>query len=119
MNLSDMSDLTPLEDAPDETLPPGDLTTAIALLAQTLAAPKLTSVPMTKLWEPDTFDGADTNKLWTFILQCSLHFCDHANAFTSDRAKVAYTLSFLQPFALCEARVVLTLKSLQTREHDI
>ena len=63
MNLSDMSDLTPLEDAPDENLPPGDLTAAITLLAQTLAAPKPMSAPTTKLWEPDTFDGADPNKL--------------------------------------------------------
>src|SRR6266481_1055147 len=100
MNLSDMSDLTPLEDAPDENLPPGNLAAAIAFLAQTLAAPKPTSVPATKLREPDTFDGADPNKLRTFILQCSLHFHDHTNAFTSDRAKVAYALSFLMCSAL-------------------
>ena len=30
-----------------------------------------------------------------FILQCNLHFQDRANAFTSDRAKVAYALSYL------------------------
>src|SRR6266481_9711704 len=100
MNLSDMSDLTPLEDAPDENLPPGDLAVAIALLAQTLAAPKPTLVPATKLRKPDTFDGADPNKLQTFILQCSLHFHDRANTFTSDRAKVAYALSFLTGPAL-------------------
>src|SRR6266481_458205 len=100
MNLSDMSDLTPLEDAPDENLPPGNLAVAIALLAQTLAAPKPMSVPATKLWELDTFDGADPNKLQTFILQCSLHFHNCANAFTSDRAKVAYALSFLMGLAL-------------------
>src|SRR6266481_2169763 len=100
MNLSDMSNLTPLEDAPDENLPTGDLAAAIILLAQTLAAPKPTSVPMTKLREPDTFNGADPNKLQTFILQCSLHFCDHANAFTSNRAKVICTLFFLMGPAL-------------------
>jgi len=100
MNISDMSDLTPLEDAPDDNLPPGDLTTAIALLSQTLAAPKLTSAPVTMLWELDTFDGADPNKLQTFILQCSLHFHDCANTFTSNRARVAYMLSFLTGPAL-------------------
>ena len=100
MNLSDMSDLTPLEDTPDENLPPGDLAAAIALLTQTLAAPKPTSAPATKLQEPDTFDGANPNKLRTFILQCSLHFRDHANTFTSDRAKVTYALSFLMGPAL-------------------
>ena len=95
-----MSDLTPLEDTPNKNLPPGNLAAAIALLAQTLAAPKLTLVPMTKLWELDTFNGADPNKLQTFILQCSLHFRNRANTFTSDRAKVTYTLSFLMGPAL-------------------
>src|SRR6266481_2198394 len=100
MDLSDMSDLTPLEDTPDENLPPGDLTAAITLLAQTLAAPKLMLAPATKLRELDTFDGANPNKLRTFILQCSLHFHDRSNAFTSNRAKVAYALSFLTGPAL-------------------
>ena len=35
-----------------------------------------------------------------FILQCSLHFQDCANAFSSGRAKVAYTLSYLTGPAL-------------------
>src|SRR6266481_2855838 len=100
MNLSDMSNLTPLDDAPDENLPPGDLAAAITLLAQTLAAPKPMSVPTTKLRELDTFDRADPNKLRTFILQCSLHFRDRTNAFASNRAKVAYALSFLTGPAL-------------------
>src|SRR6266481_4371210 len=100
MNLSDMSDLTPLEDAPDENLPPSYLAIAIALFSQTLAAPKPTLAPMTNLWELDTFNRADPNKLQMFILQCSLHFRDRANAFTSNRAKVAYALSFLTGPAL-------------------
>ena len=84
----------------------GDLVAAIALLAQTLAAqnahpPSASHVSIapgsapTRLREPDTFDGSDANKLRVFILQCSLHFQDRANAFTSDRAKVTYTLSYL------------------------
>ena len=84
--------------------------TAIALLAQTLAAqnvppppaPHAHTVPVTmptRLREPDTFDSSDTSKLRVFILQCNLHFQDHANAFTSDRAKVVYALSYLQLFA--------------------
>ena len=83
----------------------GDLVAAIALLAQTLAAqntrpPATQSTPAvpvtspTRLWEPDTFDGLDANKLRVFILQCSLHFQDHANAFSSGKAKVTYALSF-------------------------
>ena len=82
-----------------------DLAAAIALLAQTLAAqnvhppptPHAPTVPVTsptRLWEPDTFNGSDANKLRVFILQCSLHFQDRANAFSSGRTKVTYALSF-------------------------
>ena len=46
------------------------------------------------------FDGLDVNKLRVFILQCSLHFQDHTNAFSSGRAKVAYALSYLMGPAL-------------------
>ena len=84
----------------------GDLAAAIALLAQTLAAqnahpPPASHTPAvpvtvpTRLREPDTFDGSDVSKLRVFILQCSLHFQDRANAFSSGRAKVVYALSYL------------------------
>ena len=89
----------------------GDLAAAIALLAQTLAAqnihpppaPHTPAAPVTlptRLQEPDTFDGSDANKLRVFILQCSLHFQDRANGFSTGRAKVAYTLSYLTGPAL-------------------
>ena len=89
----------------------GDLAAAIALLAQTLAAQNVHPPPalhtpaapvtsLTRLREPDTFDGSDANKLRVFILQCSLHFHDHANAFSSGRTKVTYALSFLTGPAL-------------------
>ena len=89
----------------------GNLAAATALPAQTLATqnarPQATqSVPavlvtsLTRLREPDTFDGSDTNKLRVFILQCSLHFQDCANAFSSGKAKVTYVLSFLTGKAL-------------------
>jgi Retrotransposon gag protein/Zinc knuckle len=89
----------------------GDLAAAIALLAQTLATqntrpPVAQSAPVapvtssTRLREPDTFDGSDANKLRVFILQCSLHFQDRANAFSSGKAKVTYALSFLTGPAL-------------------
>ena len=59
--------------APDPDMG-GDLAAAIALLAQTLAtqnmcpqaaqsAPAVLVTSLTRLWEPDTFDGSDTNKL--------------------------------------------------------
>ena len=89
----------------------GDLAAAIALLAQTLAtqntrpqaaqsAPAVPVTSPTRLREPNTFDGSDANKLQVFILQCSLHFQDRANAFSSGKAKVAYALSFLTSPAL-------------------
>ena len=89
----------------------GDLAVAIALLAQTLAtqnvhppptphAPTAPVTSPTRLREPDTFDSSDVNKLRVFILQCSLHFQDHANAFSTGRAKVAYALSYLMGPAL-------------------
>ena len=89
----------------------GDLAVAIALLAQTLAAqnvcppptPHTSAAPVTsptRFREPDTFDGLDVNKLQMFILQCSLHFQDHTNAFSTSRAKVAYALSYLTGPAL-------------------
>ena len=96
--------------APDPDMG-GDLVAAIALLAQTLAtqnvclpvaqsASAMLVTSPTRLWEPNTFDGSDANKLQVFILQCSLHFQDHANAFSSGKAKVTYALSFLTGPAL-------------------
>ena len=89
----------------------GDLAAAIALLAQTLAAqnvhlppalhaPAVPVASLTRLREPDTFDSSDANKLRVFILQCSLHFQDHANTFSTDRAKFMYALSYLTGPAL-------------------
>ena len=89
----------------------GDLAAAIALLAQTLAAQNIHQPPApyaptapvtlpTRLREPDTFDSSDANKLRVFILQCSLHFQDRANTFSTGRAKVMYALSYLMGPAL-------------------
>ena len=89
----------------------GDLAAAIALLAQTLAAQNVCPPPTphasavlvtspTRLREPDTFGSSDVNKLRVFILQCSLHFQDCANTFSTSRAKVAYALSYLMGPAL-------------------
>ena len=80
----------------------GDLAAAITLLAKTLATQKNPSVStpaLTRLREPDTLDGSDANQLQVFILQCSLHFQDRVDAFSSDIARVTYALSFLQLFA--------------------
>src|SRR5882672_7323353 len=53
-----------------------------------------------KLREPDPFNGSDSRKLRTFILQCKLNFQDHPDMFKSDTAKVNYMLSYLKGSAL-------------------
>src|SRR5882724_1594114 len=49
-----------------------------------------------KLWEPNPFDGSDSRKLCTFILQCKLNFQDRPNQFQDDTPKVNYILSHLE-----------------------
>src|SRR6266481_3427855 len=53
-----------------------------------------------KLWGPDPFDGSDTWKLRTFILQCKLNFHDRSDLFQDDTMKVNYMLSYLKGTAL-------------------
>src|SRR6266850_2107832 len=53
-----------------------------------------------KLREPDTFDGSDSRKLRTFILQCKLNFRDRPDLFQDDKSKVNYVLSYLKGTAL-------------------
>src|SRR5882724_976664 len=49
-----------------------------------------------KLQEPDPFDGSDSCKLCTFILQCKLNFQDHKYMFEDNTKKVNYVLSYLK-----------------------
>src|SRR5882672_12002370 len=53
-----------------------------------------------KLQEPDPFNGSDSHKLSTFILQCRLNFQDHPDLFKDDKFKVNYVLSFLKGTAI-------------------
>ena len=53
-----------------------------------------------KLRAPDPFDGTETNKLWSFLVQCQLNFADRPSAFATDRAKVNYAMSYLKGVAL-------------------
>src|SRR5882724_10643365 len=53
-----------------------------------------------KLQEPDPFDGSDSRKLHTFILQCKLNFQDHKDLFEDDTDKVNYVVSSLKGTAL-------------------
>src|SRR6266481_816759 len=78
----------------------GNLAAAIALLAQKLTSPATPTIPRVKIWEPDTFNGADPHQLRTFLLQCSLNFKEHADTFSTAHAKVTYALSFLTGSAM-------------------
>src|SRR5882724_10439990 len=49
-----------------------------------------------KLQEPDPFDGSNSHKLRTFMLQCKLNFRDCKDIFEDDTDKVNYVLSFLK-----------------------
>src|SRR5467141_2185707 len=61
-----------------------------------------------KLWEPDTFDGSDSQKLRTFILQYKLNFRDRPDLFKDDKSKVNYVLLYLKGTALdCFESVIL------------
>src|SRR5882724_8458110 len=61
---------------------------------------KSNSSSKAKLREPYPFDGSDSRKLRTFILQCKLNFRDHKDIFEDDANKVNYVLSFLKGTAL-------------------
>ena len=75
--------------------PTSDLATTLTLLAQSLSAPKKSS-KQTKVWELDVFDGLDTHKLQPFLVQCTLNFRHHPDAFSTDSAKVTFALSYLK-----------------------
>ena len=79
--------------------PTGDLAAALILLAQSLSALKKNS-EQTKVQEPDVFDGSDTHKLQPFLVQCTLNFRNHPDAFSTDSAKVTFALSYLKGTAL-------------------
>ena len=55
---------------------------------------------MVKPHNPDTFNGLDTKKLKSFLVQCQLNFLNRPWAFQSDSHKINYILSYLQGFAL-------------------
>ena len=74
---------------------PANLATAITLLSKSLSSPKK-SAAWTKVHELDVFDGSDTRKLQPFLVHCTLNFCNHPDAFTSDSDKVTFALSYLK-----------------------
>jgi hypothetical protein len=82
------------DDDDDET---PNLAAALALLAKSLQKPCSKN---TKIRELDAFDGSDPKKLRLFIVQCQMNFDNRPNAFSTERAKVNYALSYLKGNAL-------------------
>ncbi len=71
---------------PDEThLPQSDAEVLASAIDQVVKSNLLNKV---KLQDPDVFDGSDTWKLRTSILQCKLNFHDHSDLFQDDTTKV-------------------------------
>ena len=76
------------------------LSCAISNLAK--SADHSTSSPdqRTKVCAPDLFNGSDSRKLCTFLVQCELNFQNHPRAFRSDHAKVTFAQFYLKGMAL-------------------
>ncbi|KIK77802.1 hypothetical protein PAXRUDRAFT_16706 [Paxillus rubicundulus Ve08.2h10] len=97
-------DRNPFDNDERVPLPPNHMTAlanAVCGLAD-ITRRNLTSEPSqhTKVQEPDTFNGTNTCKLYTFIVQCELNFQDRPCAFWTDRAKVTFAQSYLKGMAL-------------------
>ena len=88
-----------LGDGSDYEAPPSDLAATLTLLAHSLSTPKKSS-DWTKVHELDVFNGSDTHKLQAFLVQCTLNFRNHPDAFSTDNAKVTFALSYLKGTAL-------------------
>jgi len=77
-----------------------NLAVAVNCLSRSSRRTNNSSSSCAKVREPDTFDGTDTKKLRTFLLQCKLCFQDHAKAFHQDRARVMFAQSYLKGMML-------------------
>ncbi|KIJ55422.1 hypothetical protein M422DRAFT_240037 [Sphaerobolus stellatus SS14] len=53
-----------------------------------------------KIWDLDTFDGSNPEKLSNFLFQCALMFKSKPKTFKKNRSKIYYALSYLQGTAL-------------------
>ena len=74
---------------------PANLAAAINALAKSLSTLKK-SCMQTKVCELDVFDRYDTCKIQPFLVQYTLNFRNCPDAFSSNSAKVTFTLSYLK-----------------------
>jgi len=75
-----------------------NLADAIAALARNVQ--RQGDGPCSKVREPDPFDGTDSAKLCTFLVQLRLSFNDRPRAFADDRNKINFAISYLKGIAL-------------------
>ncbi len=54
----------------------------------------------TRTCAPNAFDGSNLEDLQAFLLQCQITFNTHPQNFTSESAKVFFTISYLKKSAL-------------------
>src|SRR5258708_27413917 len=54
----------------------------------------------TRTRAPNAFDGSNPEDLWVFLLQCQITFNTHPQNFTSESAKVCFTISYLKKTSL-------------------
>src|SRR6266481_6055557 len=87
-----------LDESPDKT--PIQPTSEEAFIKAIDSIVKANMPSKVKLQEPDPFDGSDSHKLCTFILQCKLNFWDCPDLFKDDSTQVNYILSYLKGSAL-------------------
>src|SRR6266481_7763859 len=83
-----------LDESPDDT--PIQPTSEEAFVKAVDSIVKANMPSKVKLWEPDPFDGSNSRKLRTFILQCKLNFRDCLDLFKDDSTKVNYILPYLK-----------------------
>src|SRR6266481_1070424 len=91
-------DNQPKQPQPDKTHLPQSDAEALASAIDRVVKSNLPN--KVKLRDPDLFDGSDTWKLRTFILQCKLNFRDCSDLFQDDTMKVNDMLSYLKGTAL-------------------
>jgi hypothetical protein len=91
---------------PDEPAEPANpVADAMRLLAQALSNNR--EPAKAKVREPDVFDGSNTKKLRTFLVQCQINFNDRPSAFRSERSKINFAISYLSGTALAWFEPVL------------
>src|SRR5258708_32852190 len=79
---------------------------ALVMLGQSMPQNPPLQVPapvpptQTHTHAPNMFDGSNLEDLWVFLLQCQITFNAHPQNFTSESAKVFFTISYLKKLAL-------------------